>query len=288
MRTPVLTLSSLLALSLPLVAQAPAAPKQPWSDKASLSYVAVGGNASSQSLGFANEYKYAWSDASFAFNLGGVRVATTTTSRTAYGASLPAATVTETDLTTTNTETYYANLRYDHKLSERFEWFGSAGWERNIPAGLEGRTTGLAGVGYWWVKDDRTKVFTDAGLGYTKESLVYTPAGTDSGFGTFRLGAKVEQKVFAASLFTSELNVSDSLKDSQNYLAVWRTSFTTTLSSRLALKVGYDMTYKNRPASVGVDVIQTPVATPPVILGQTAVQLKKLDTVFTTSLVLSF
>lgn len=82
MRTPVLTLSSLLVFGLPLVAQAPAAPKQPWSDKASLSYVAVGGNASSQSLGFANEYKYAWSDASFAFNLGGVRVATTTTSRT--------------------------------------------------------------------------------------------------------------------------------------------------------------------------------------------------------------
>ena len=129
---------------------------------------------------------------------------------------------------------------------------------------------------------------TDAGLGCTKETLVFTPAGTDDGFATFHLGAKFEKKVFATSVFTSELNISDSFKDTQNYLAVWRNGFTTNLSARLALKVGYDLTYKNKPASVAVDVVQTPVATPPVILGQVPFQLRKTDTVFTTSLVISF
>ena len=277
-----------LGASLLLGAQEVAAPKRPWSDKAALSYVAVGGNASSQSLGFSNEYKYAWSDAAFAFNVGGVRVATTTVSRTATGTSLADAAVVETRTTQTSTETYHANLRYDHNLTERLQWFGSAGWERNLPAGLEARYTGLAGLGYWWIKADRTKVFTDAGAGYTKENLVFLPAGTDDHFATFRLGAKVEQKLFETSLFTSELNLSDSLKDSQNYLAVWRNGFTTNLSARLALKVGYDVTYANRPAFVGVDVMQTPVATPPVILGQVPFRVKKTDTVFTTSLVITF
>ena len=276
----------ILAAGLPLVAQTPDTPKQPWSDKGSLSYVAVGGNASSQSLGFSNEFKYLWSDASLAFNLGGVRVATATIDRSAFGASLASATVVE-NSTTTSTESYYTNLRYDHKLGERFQWFGFSGWERNIPAGLDGRYTGLGGLGYWWVKEDRTKFFTDGALGYTKQTQVFTPAGTDSGYATLRLGAKLEQKVYAASLFTSELNLSDSLKDSQNYLAVWRNAFTTSLSSRLALKVGYDVTYANRPASVGVDVVQTPVVTPPVVLGQMPFQLKKTDTVFTTSLVVT-
>jgi putative salt-induced outer membrane protein YdiY len=278
----------LLALGLFLPVLAQEAPKRPWSDKAALSFVAVGGNATSQSLGFSNEFKYAWSDAAFAFNAGGVRVSATTVDRTASGPSLGAATVVETRTTKTSTETYYANLRYDHNLTERLQWFGAAGWERNIPAGLEARYTGLAGLGYWWVKADRTKVFTDAGAGYTQEDLVFRPVGTDDRFATFRLGAKVEQKLFATSLFTSELNVSDSFKDSQNYLAVWRNAFTTTLSSRLALKVGYDLTYKNKPAFVGVDVVQAPVATPPVVLGQVPFQLKKTDTVFTTSLVLTF
>jgi putative salt-induced outer membrane protein YdiY len=281
-------LAALPAAMVSLAAQEAPAPKRPWSDKAALSYVAVGGNASSQSLGFSNEFKYTWADAVFAFNVGGVRVATTAIDRSAQGSSLATATVLETRTTKTSTETYFANLRYDHNITERLLWFGSAGWERNIPAGLDARYAGLAGLGYWWIKEDRTKFFTDAGVGYTKETLVFTPAGTDAGFATFHLGAKFEKKVFAASVFTSELNVSDSFKDTQNYLAVWRNGFTTTLSARLALKVGYDVTYKNKPASVGVDVVQTPVATPPVILGQVPFQLKKTDTVFTTSLVISF
>ena len=201
--------SSLLPLALlaglPLLAQAPEAPKRPWSDKGSLSYVAVGGNATSSSLGFSNEYKYLWSDATFAFNAGGVQVSSTTYSRSASGPSLGSATVVNQGTTLKGTESYFANFRYDQKVSERLGWFSSAGWERNIPAGL-------AGLGYWWVKEDRTKFFTDAGLGYTKETLVFSPAGTDSGFGTFHLGAKLEKKLFSASVLTSELNVSDSLK----------------------------------------------------------------------------
>ncbi|WP_243321467.1 DUF481 domain-containing protein [Geothrix sp. SG200] len=281
---PVFLASSLL---VPSWAQE-AAPKRPWSDKAALSYVAVGGNASSQSLGFSNEYKYLWTDATFAFNAGGVRVSTTTIDRTASGPSLGAATVVETRTTKTSTETYYANLRYDHNITDRLQWFGAAGWERNIPAGLEARMTGLGGLGYWWIKADRTKFFTDAGVGYTKENLVFRPAGTDDRFATFRVGAKFEKKLFDTSTFTSELSISDSFKDSQNYLGVWRNALTTSLSSRLALKVGYDMTYKNKPAFVGVPVVQTPVSTPPVILGEVPFQLKKTDTVFTTSLVITF
>ncbi|HJV47753.1 MAG TPA: DUF481 domain-containing protein [Geothrix sp.] len=288
MRTTDLLLATALGVAPLLTAQTPEPPKSPWSDKAALSFVAVGGNATSQTLGFSNDYKYTWSDATFAFSLGGVRAAATTVDRAATGPTLDAAVVTETRTTKTSTESYFTNLRYDHNLSERLQWFGSLGWERNIPAGLEGRISAIAGLGHWWVKQDRTKFFTDAGLGYTKETPVLSHAGEDESFATFRLGAKLEQKVYAASLFTSELALSDSFKDSQNYLAVWRNAFTTNLSSRLALKVGYDVTYKNKPAFVGVDVIQTPIATPPVVLGQVPFQLKKTDTVFTTSLVITF
>ena len=51
-------------------------PRRPWSDKATLSYISVDGNAKSQSFGFANEYKYTWSRSSLVFKAGGVRVGT--------------------------------------------------------------------------------------------------------------------------------------------------------------------------------------------------------------------
>ena len=82
---------------------------------------------------------------------------------------------------------------------------------------------------------------------------------------------------------------SQSLGFSNEYKYAWSdAAFTTNLSSRLALKVGYDLTYKNQPAFVGVDVIRTPVTAPPVVLGQVPFQLKKTDSVFTTSLVITF
>ncbi|HJU82756.1 MAG TPA: DUF481 domain-containing protein [Holophagaceae bacterium] len=289
-------LQGLLALPLSVLpltlaaqdAKPPEAPKQAWSDKASLSFVATGGNAQSQTFGFGNEYKYTWTDATFAFNAGGVRVSTTAVAYSASGPDLNNVSVVETKTTTLTTETYFANLRYDHNITERLLWYGAAGWDRNRPSGIDSRTTGGAGLSYWWAKADRTKFRTDLGLGYTKITPVFETPGFEERFGTWNLGALFEKKLFETSLFTSSLALTDSLKDSQDYLGVWRNAFTTNLSKRLALKVGYDLSYKNRPAFVAVDVVQTPVATPPVVLGQVPVALKKLDTVFTTSLVVTF
>lgn len=288
MRSNIALFATSLLMAPSLMAQTPESPKSPWSDKASLSYVAVGGNATSQSLGFSNDYKYAWSKATFAFNLGGVQASATTVDRAAFGPSLAAATVTETRTSKTSAESYFANLRYDHNLTELLQWFATAGWERNIPSGVEARYSGIAGLGYWWVKQDRTQFFTDAGVGYTKETPVLSHPGTDEEFGTYRFGAKLEQKLYANSLFTSEATVSNSFKDSQNYLVVWRSAFTTNISKQLALKVGYNLTYKNKPAYVAVDVLQTPLTTPPVMLGQVPFQLKTTDTEFMTSLVITF
>ncbi len=279
----------LTAICTALAAQTPPpAPKRPWSDKASLSFVSVGGNAQSQSFGFSNEYKYAWSDATFTFNAGGVRVNTTTFNRSASGPDMNNVTVVQTETTATTAENYFANLRYDHNITERLHWFGAAAWDRNVPSGIDSRTIGTAGLSYEWIKEERAKFRTDLGLGYTKITPVLMTPGFQDSFGTWSFGAAFEKKFLAASSFSSNLLVTDSLKDSQDYLGIWQNALTVSMSTHLALQVGYNLTYKNKPASVGVDVVQTPVATPPVILGQVPVVLKKTDTMFTTSLVITF
>ncbi len=283
--------AALLALlALPMAGQEAKpvdVPKRPWMDKANLSFVSVDGNAKSQSFGFANEYKYTWSDATLDFKVGGVRVGTTTFNRSASGPDLNNVTVVETDTTATTTESYFANLRYDHTLSEQLFWFGIGGWDRNVPSGIDSRAMLSGGLGYWWIKEDRTKFRTDLGLGYTKIKPVLETPGFEDRFGTWSLGASFEKKFLATSGFTSNLQITDSLKNSKDYLLVWQNALTVSMNAHLALQVGYNLTYKNLPPSVGVDVVQTPVANPPVVIGQVPVQLKKTDMVFTTSLVIT-
>jgi putative salt-induced outer membrane protein YdiY len=282
----------LVAVSLGLAAQEPKpaeAVKQPWSDKASLSLVSLSGNAAGQTLGFSNEYKYGWTDASLAFNLGGVRVSTTTTAYSAAGTGTTPGqySVIETKTTATTAESYFANARYDHKISDAFFWFGGLGWDRNIPAGIDSRSLATAGLGYWWIKTDASKFRTDLGLGYTKITPVLEAPGFQDSYGTWSLTLDYAQKAGATGLFTSNLSATSSLKDANAYLAVWKNGFTTNLGKKLALRVGYDLIYNNSPAYQAVNIIQTG-SNPPVVLGQAPVRLKKMDTVFTTSLVMNF
>lgn len=266
----------------------PAPPPKSWSDKASLSLVSVAGNAQSQSLGFANEFKVVSGGSTFQFNLAGVRVNTTTITRSASGTTLSDAVVVETRTTQTMTEAYTGLLRLDQKITDTFFWFGAASWDRNRPAGLDNRYKGVAGVGNLWVNTDRSKFRTDYGVGYTKEEPLFKPVGYEDSFATWQLGSKLEQKVYQTSAFTSELAVSGNLRQGQDWFGTWKNGFTTNLNAHLALKVGYDLNYRNLPNSVGVDVVQLPVTVPPTVIGQVPFKLKRLDTVFSTSLVFTF
>jgi putative salt-induced outer membrane protein YdiY len=272
----------------PVAQAAPAAPAKSWSDKAGLSLVSVAGNAQSQSLGFSNEFKAVSGGTTFQFNLAGVRVNSTTITRSAAGTTLGDAVVTESRTTTTMTEAYTGLLRLDQKITDTFFWFGAGSWDRNRPAGLDNRYKGVLGVGNQWVNDARTKFRTDYGVGYTKEDPLFRPADYQSRFATWQLGSKLEQKVYQTSAFVSELAVSGNLRQGKDWFGSWKNGFTTNLNAHLALKVGYDLNYRNIPNSVGVDVVQLPVATPPVVIGQVPFALKRLDTVFSTSLVFTF
>ena len=276
-----------LCLALAAVSlRAEDAPKRPWSDKASLSVVSLSGNAQGQTLGASNEFKYAGADYAFALNAGGVRVSNTTISYAANGASASDYEVRETRTTVTTAENYFVNGRYDHKVGEAFFAFGGLGWDRNVPSGIDSRSVGSAGMGYWWAKTEAATFRTDLGAGYTRIKPVFETPGFQDSFGTWNLTLDFSRKLGAAGQFTSNLAVSTSMKEASAYLAVWKNAYTVNLGQRLALKVGYDCTYNNAPAFLAVDIVQTG-SVPPVVVGQAPVRLRKLDTVFTTSLVVS-
>ncbi len=273
----------------PLETQAPTtAPARPWTDKASLSLVSTTGNSKDNSLGFSNEFQYKWVNSSLAVNFGGIRIETTNINRSATGLSTQPGgyVLTETETKTLTSEAYFANGRYDYKFTDHIFGFGNAAWETNKPAGLDSRDRIIVGIGVTWLDTPVTKLRTDIGGGFTKEQPVFEPIGFDESHGSWQVSAKVEQQLWAASVLTSEAAYIGNTKDKDDSLTLWKTGLTVKMSDRLALKLGYDLTYKNKPNSVGVLVMS--VINPSVAVGQIPVSLKKTDSMFTTSLVINF
>lgn len=255
---------------------------------ATLSHVAVQGNAEGQTFGFTNEFTQKWALAALVVKSGAIRAQNTTTSRAAFGTSLDDYTLTENRVTTTTAEAYFMTARYDYRLKDkdRWYWYAGTGWERNRPAGLNNRETVSAGVGRIFVDSPRTKWRLDAGLGATHEDPLIVPAGFRSTFGTASLTTSLKHRFGAATDYAMDLSLTDNLRDQQDYLGFLKQSVTVSMTKRLGLKVGLDLAYRNRPNRIAVPVY---LATDPSQnLGNTSILAKKLDTVTTTSLVITF
>lgn len=284
-------LLSLIGLSLAAQAPAPEIPQsapRAWSNVTTLSYVATTGNAKGQTVGFGNEFLYKWGQSVFSLKARAIRVNTTVVTRSATGTSLEDYVVAENRTSTTTAETYGLNGRFDHRLKDkdRWYWYGGAGWEKNRPAGLDNKYSATTGFGRIWADQDRTKFRTDVGFGYTHEQPLVTPVDFQANYGTVNFTSQFKQRVGANSLYTMDLAFTGNLSESRDYQGVLRQGFSVAINKSLALKVGYDMVYKNKPNLIPVEVFT--VALPPLSLGSISVPAKKTDTVFTTSLVITF
>lgn len=282
---PASLLPLLAAPALLAQAPAPAPPPRPWTDKATLSFVSARGNAVTDTLGFANAFAWASGLDAFAFNAGMLRASSETVARKAFGTT-GAFTLEETRTKTTVADQVYANLRFDRKFKDVWYAYAGAGWERNRPAGLDGRTSAALGVGRTWIADARTTFKTDLGLGHTWESPVVADPAAKTRYGTGVFTAKFARKIGTAAEYTADLGFTENLTDTQDWTGVLRQGLAVSLNKRLALKVGYDLATRNRPKLLAVDLYASPMAPAPA--GSVSVPAKKTDSLFSTSLVLTF
>ncbi|HKB08394.1 MAG TPA: DUF481 domain-containing protein [Candidatus Polarisedimenticolia bacterium] len=269
----------------------PAAPTAPpptaWSDAAEFSYVATSGNSESSTLGFKNTLGRKWDNSSFELKAAAIRAENTTITRTAVGLSPASFIVIEDKDTALSAESYLLAGRFDRKVSERVFWFGGAGWSRNRFSGIENRYEAAAGVGNIWVSSERAKFRTDYALSYTKEEDVVEAPDVKKTFGGFRFSSKYEQKIGTGTTYVNETIIDENLNDTSDLRATMLNSVAVAMSKRLALKVSLQWLYDHQPAFRQIDLLDAP---PPggVKIGTVLDQLDTLDTIFTTSLVVSF
>lgn len=274
---------------------APAAPATPpgpkWSDTAELGFVATNGNAQTSTFGLKNSLAREHDKSRFEIKLGGIRVVTTDKNIFAVG--------TATDFegvdgdTKTTAESYYLNGRYDRKITDRFFWFGGAGWDRNEPAGVQNRTTVGAGVGNIWIDVPRRNWRTDYAITGTKEDDIVEPPDFNDTFLGARVSSKFTQKfgLQDSGAYVNETAVDENLDDTSDWRVNMTNSVALNMSTRVALKVSLQWLYDNVPAFKSVDLFgaQDAQGNPINPAGiKVPVEADSLDTIFTTALVIKY
>jgi putative salt-induced outer membrane protein len=252
-----------------------------WTDKAELSFVLTSGNSESTSLGVRNTLARSFNSSKLRLDAGGIRVESGTITRTAIGSGQADFIVSEQVDRETTAENYFAELRFDHELSNRTYGYSSGGWIRNRFSGIENLWVGAAGFGINLVSSDRSTF--DVDLGATIASEDRTIGETET-FGGLRLTWVYKRQVTETAEFLSHLVVDENLSDTEDLRAEFDNSIGVAISNVLALKTGLKILFDNQPALEEVDLLNAPGGT---VVGSVLTPFNEVDTQVTVSLVVS-
>ena len=139
---------------------------------------------------------------------------------------------------------YAFGLRADRSLSSRLSAYGLAAWRRNTFAGISRQFDEGVGLSWKAVITKPHSLDLEAGLGLNQRT---TTLNQDQNFGTAR-GAAVYGYDFAQkSRFEARGAYLLNLKDTDDSEGNARFSLTAPVAGVIALKVGYDLSYRNQP-----------------------------------------
>jgi len=263
-------------------------PARDWSNVMTFSLVTAMGNSSANTGGFSNDYTKKWDLNALVLKCGAIRSESTKSTYTAVGGSLDDAAVRRDKSSSVTAENLFANARFDYRLKEkhRWYWYNGARWERNRPVGLDTRAALTVGAGRIFVDTEATKLRFDLGVGLTREDPVVRPDSYRRDFGTFNFTSELKQRVSPSVGYTADVSSAYDIKQSGGWLVVLKQGVTVAMRKNTAVKIGCDMNYRDIPPLILVPAYTD--GDPPTHLGVIRVKAKKLDTVTTTSVVVTF
>jgi hypothetical protein len=251
-----------------------------WSNTAEFSYVVAAGNAKTATMGFSDKLIRSWERTAFEFRLSGIRAESTTLIRRVSAAGTPPTVVTDEE-TRLTAEKYSVGARVNRKISDAFFYYAGADWKRNRFAGIDNQYIAAGGVGNAWISREGLEFRTEYAATYTSQEDLLGETATFAGA---RLSWLYSNQLTGNTAYTNELVLDQNLDETQDFRADMINSLQVAMSSNLALKVSLQWLYDNMPSFTEAsdpDGLLTP--------GQIAlVELEKLDTIFTVSLVVNF
>ncbi len=249
-----------------------------WSNSTELGWVFTYGNATTNSFNLRNVFEYEWLDADLNLEFGILRAASGD-ERFALGTE-EAFEIIEPPVEP-DTERMYATARYLKNVSNRFFWYGRFDVERDQPADITFRLTPAGGAGNNWETLENIELRTGYCFGYSAGSMTFD--GSSNYFG-YQLFYEFDMKVNDNTDIDSSMTLDGSIMSPSNYRFHWANGIGVAINERIALKASLRLVDRNDPAQEEIDLEDLSGA----VLGNVIVSKKKLDSGFTTSLVINF
>ncbi len=245
----------------------------------------TGGNQETNTFAGNGLAAYLWPRSELIFTGGGFTSESSLTTSTAFGTGQDDFQLFEETVTEKTAETFFAGLRYNYDVSEKFYLTGAGDWLRNPFAGIDDRFVFGAGAGTRWVDNEKVRFSTDYLVTYTTETTVVPDPTTNSDFAGFRLGYDFLWDATASTNFESVLVADFNLDNTDDIRLDWYNGLPIDISSVLAFKPSLRLLWRNDPALQLVPLFDAPGGTE---TGAVFSPLNKLDSFFNLSLLFKF
>ena len=263
----------------PAIAQEEEAPQRSWSNSTDLSWVLVKGNADTNTFAVRNVYQYKWTRSEFMWEAGILR-AGSRDDRFAVG--------TEEDFEVVDppveldNNRFYSKLRFMRTINDRFFWYASWDGARDEPTNINRQLIGSGGAGNTWIESDRLVFRTTYGATYVNEDLDLEGVNNFVGY---RLFYRLEAGLTESTSIESELTFDGSFQRGDDLRFDAYNGVTVAMTDTIALKASVRLNYRNIPALEDIDLEDPDFG---VVIGEVIVPKDKLDSTFSTSLVINF
>lgn len=226
----------LMVLSLAVTAAAEEgggeeAPPSPWASSLGLAYLATSGNSDTTTFGLDFKMERA---------------------PTPWGVEIIAVFTRADESSVKTAERYYVGIRGKRALSERLELFAGVRGEKDVFAGIDPRYLVEGGVIFRALVGPKHLLSFDLGATWTDETQVMTlEDGTEVETGIDYLGAvaglSYEWKISDTASFVERLVYYPNFDNSDDWRITSDTSLTAAVNSWLAVKLGYELRFRNEP-----------------------------------------
>ncbi len=143
-----------------------------------------------------------------------------------------------------NADTAHAFIQYNRLFTERFYGYGRIEGLYDDIADIDYRVPLSAGVGYYFIKNDKTLLSAEVGPGYVFEKV----AGDEDDYATLRLAQKFEHKLTPTTRIWESAEVVPQVDNFENYVVTAEIGIETSISKNLNLRTYLQDIYRSEPA----------------------------------------
>lgn len=250
------------------------------SNSTELGLVVATGNAKANTVGLRNVYRYRWAPADLIWESGWVRASSRDGNRYAIARSSGGFDVVDPPIVL-DSQRLFSKLKYTRRIEGVHDWFASFDASRDQPSNIARQFVIAGGFGTVWVDENDLRFETSYGATYTDEDLVVEGVRR---FGGYRIFYGLDVTPTDPAAIESQLTVDGSLATVEDVRADWLNAVSVDLNSAMALKSGFRVLFRNRPALETLNLRDADG----LVIGKVDVPKRQFDTSFTTSLVVTF